>query len=227
MRIITEGIQEYIFDYATHCNNFKIWRILFGKCVYSLYNYENSLLNGYAAPIFTNIDDFDDSITLEEIPIEEWPFRGNNPAYVEYVELLYSYHDTEYTNHNINPLDEEYEETDDEEEIDFKITFNKLATYLYNKLCLSNKVYNQIKQYIHRTNYDISILRYNTLCYILIQKYISEMNNEYNVLYDNFYNTWKSLNDISLLHTPEQYYHYMIVKLQMMNSSTCLKILIT
>ena len=30
------------------------------------------------------------------------------------------------------------------------------------------------------------------------------MNNDYNLLYDNFYNTWESINDIALLHTPEQ-----------------------
>ena len=30
------------------------------------------------------------------------------------------------------------------------------------------------------------------------------MNNEYNVLYDNFYNTWDSLNNISILYTPEE-----------------------
>ncbi len=39
--------------------------------------------------IFTNIEDFNDSINLQEIPIEEWKFAGNAEQYVEYVEVLW------------------------------------------------------------------------------------------------------------------------------------------
>jgi hypothetical protein len=30
------------------------------------------------------------------------------------------------------------------------------------------------------------------------------MNNEYDVLYNNFYNTWEDINDLSLSYTPEE-----------------------
>ncbi len=46
------------------------------------------------------------------------------------------------------------------------------------------------------------------------------MNNEYYVLYDNFYNTWESLNEISLLYTPEQLlllYDYEIINDEFIN----------
>ena len=182
-RIINEGIQEYIFDYVNNNNRFEIWKILFGKSVYTLYNYEVSLNNGYAGPIFTNFEDFHDSITLEEIPIEDWPFNGNNDNYVEYIELLYSYYDSEYTKHNINPVDEvndddEDDDSDDLEEVFIKKiinTFKILNDYLYNNNCLSTALYNKMNEYINNCNIhdkyklECAKLRYNAYCYILIQ----------------------------------------------------------
>ncbi len=44
-------------------------------------------------------------------------------------------------------------------------------------------------------------LKYNS---ILIQSYIAGMNNKYDVLYNNFYNTWQYINNLSVEYTAEK-----------------------
>ncbi len=42
------------------------------------------------------------------------------------------------------------------------------------------------------------------------------MNSEYDVLYNNFYNTWQDINDLSLEYTPEKTISLYELKLLMM-----------
>ncbi len=58
---------------------------------------------------------------------------------------------------------------------------------------------NNVNVYV-KNKFKCAILRYNAYCYIVIQIY----NNEYNVLYDNFSNTWKCINNKALSYTAEQ-----------------------
>ncbi len=47
-------------------------------------------LNGNSVIYYTSIERFVDSTNLQQLPLEEWPFVGNDAEYVEYVELLFS-----------------------------------------------------------------------------------------------------------------------------------------
>jgi hypothetical protein len=104
------------------------------------------------------------------------------------------------------------DDNDDEEDLieNFIYTFRLLNDCLFNNNCLSNALYNKMNEYINNCNIHdknklkCAVLRYNAYCYIFIQTCISEMNNEYDVLYNNFYNTWQDINDLSLLYTPEE-----------------------
>ena len=75
----------------------------------------------------------------------------------------------------------------------YKIIFDKKKNEYINNCNIHDK--NKLK---------CAVLRYNAYCYIFIQTCISEMNNEYDVLYNNFYNTWQDINDLSLSYTPEE-----------------------
>ncbi len=99
---------------------------LFFKCVFILYDNTNQILNSNSTIYYTTIERFDECTNLHQSPIEEWPFKSNDDEYVEYVELLYSYYDSEYTKHHDNLINEfvssdeesELEEDDEESEQD-------------------------------------------------------------------------------------------------------------
>jgi hypothetical protein len=185
-RSINDDIYSYIEDYLNNTNNFDIWKILFSKCVYILFNNKIRILNEYSPLYYSTIEDFNDSINLQELPIYEWPFKSNHPEYVEYVEVLYSYYDSEYCNYNVNPLyfnddDDDDDDVDVVEEepifiINFKKVFNELNVYLYNNGCLSTKLFNYMFNSIEQANLsdlEINIYmreRYNALCYLYIKK---------------------------------------------------------
>jgi hypothetical protein len=186
------------------------------------------MLNEYDSIFYTTIEGFNDCTNLQELPIEEWPFKGNYEQYVEYVELLYSYYDSEYTNYNLSPINEyssSSEESDDdnvEEETDFirnfRNVFNNLNLYLYNNGCLSTKVFNYIFNSIEHANLnDLEInihMRecYNALCYLYIKKLIEEYDScyDYYILYTNFHSTIESINNLHNLYTPEMIYQFYI-----------------
>jgi hypothetical protein len=110
---INNEIYCYIQDYLNNTNSFDIWKILFSSCVYILFNNKIRILNEYSPIYYSFIDNFNDVINLQELPIDEWPFKGNHPEYVQFVEVLYAYYDSEYKNHNENPLNE-YSSSDEE-----------------------------------------------------------------------------------------------------------------
>ena len=93
---------------------------------------------------------------------------------------------------------------------EFNRLYSTLIQYLYDNNCLGINLYNKLNIHLHNSNLNNSIvfnllkIRYNALVYILIQKYICEMNYDYNVLYDNVFYLWEEINEIAVSHTPEE-----------------------
>ena len=108
---INNEVYDYIIDYVNNYNSFDTWKILFFKCVYILYDNINKILNGNLF-YYTTIEHFNNCTNFHQLPIEEWNFQGNNNEYVEYLELLYSYYDSEY-----KISSEESDDNDDDEEV--------------------------------------------------------------------------------------------------------------
>ena len=147
--IINNEVHDYIIDYVNNYNSFDTWKILFFKCVYILYNNTNHILND-SSIYYTTIERFNNCTNLHQLPIEEWTFNEYDVNYVEYLELLYSYWDSEYINSsNDNNDDEEsYDSDDNDDDSDdnddddddlvqvfnkkFINTFQILNEYLYN-----------------------------------------------------------------------------------------------
>ena len=214
---INNEVHDYIIDYVNNYNSFDTWKILFFKCVYILYDNINKILNGNLF-YYTTIEHFNNCTNLHQLPIEEWTFNEYDVNYVEYLELLYSYYDSEYkiSSEESDDNDDVVEETDFI--INFKKVFNDLNVYLYNNGCLSTKLFNYMFNSIEQANLsdlEINIYmreRYNALCYLYIKKLIEEYDDfyDYYVLYINYHNTIESINNLHNFYTPEMIYQFYI-----------------
>ena len=104
--VINVEIYEYIMDYLTNSNSFETWKDMYSKCVYILCDYITKIRNEESPTYYSNIEEFNDSINVEETPINEWPFctfRDYDDEYIEHLEVLFSYYYDENEN-NFNQL---------------------------------------------------------------------------------------------------------------------------
>ena len=157
----------------------------------------NNLNNIYSTEIFITI--------LERL--------GYNDEFTDYFKRLNYINDEDYEYVN------QFYINDDEDLISkFKDVFEVLNRRLYNTNCISTQLFNKMEKYIDNLDlsnlpkFECAKIRFNAYCYILFQTYILEFNNEYDVLYDNFYNTWEAINDLSVTYTPEEIFELYISK---------------
>jgi len=214
---INNEVHDYIIDYVNNYNSFDTWKILFFKCVYILYDNTNKILNGNLF-YYTTIEHFNNCTNLHQLPIEEWNFQGNNNEYVEYLELLYSYYDSEY-----KISSEESDDNDDDDDVDddvdvvdeddanFLFMFKSLNDNLYANNALSKNLYDIFNEFINRIDLDDlemfneAMLKYNLLCYAYIKKLDEEYVEYYDYysLFDNFYVSMESINNLNNIYSTE------------------------
>ena len=117
--VINVEIHEYIMDYLNNSNSFETWKDIYSKCVFVLCEYITKIRNEDPPTYYSNIEEFNDSINVEETPINEWPFstfRDYDDEYIEYLEVLFSY----YYNENpiVFPSNSLFEDSDEESDDD-------------------------------------------------------------------------------------------------------------
>ena len=119
--VINVEIHEYIIDYVNNYNSYDTWKDMYSKCVYILCDYITKIRNEESPTYYSNIEEFNDSINVEETPINEWPFctfRDYDDEYIEYLEVLFSYYYNENENENVPILSELFEYSDEDSDGD-------------------------------------------------------------------------------------------------------------
>ena len=122
--VINVEIHEYIIDYLTNSNNFETWKDMYSKCVYILCNYITRIRNEESPIYYLNIDEFNDSVNLQETPINQFPYRDYDDEYIEFVEVLFSYYHNE--NEIVFPSNSLFEDSDEESDDDNNINYHPL-----------------------------------------------------------------------------------------------------
>ena len=99
-------------DHLNNYNSFEIWKCMYAKCVYLLCNNITLIRNDNAPTFYSNIQEFEDSVNLEETPINQFPYRDYDDEYIEYVEVLFSYYYNE--NEIVLPQTSLFQDSDEE-----------------------------------------------------------------------------------------------------------------
>ena len=166
------------------------------------YDYYSLYYNFYTS--IESILNLGDIYTLEDFTLKLFHL-GYEDEFTQFFKYLNNIDDDDYGIERLHPINNDADLYNL-----FMHKFECLNRRLYNTNCISTAVFSKMNDYIDNLDvyndvkFKCAILRYNAYCYILIQTYISGMNNEYDVLYNNFYNTYQDINNLSLEYTPEK-----------------------
>ena len=117
--VINNEIYDYIIDYLHNYNSFDTWKILFTKCVYVLCDYITKIRNGNTPTSYSNVEEFNNSVDLQQTSITDFPYRDYDDGYIEYIEVLFSYYQNEIRpNSNVRLLDSDSDDENDDDEND-------------------------------------------------------------------------------------------------------------
>ncbi len=85
-------------------------------CVYILCNCTTIIRNDNEPTFYSSVEEFEDSVNLEETPINQFPYTDYDDEYMEYAEVLFSYYYDE--NEIVLPQTSLFQDSDEESDDD-------------------------------------------------------------------------------------------------------------